>query len=97
MRHCSQRKPKNNRLPTIETKKKNNVVKRDANRSKGEVELNLPSEATEADARAPPVQSRLPRSTKRSLLAPNSSSNLATDELSNSLPIPSHPRAQSRS
>ncbi|KNZ52918.1 hypothetical protein VP01_33g11 [Puccinia sorghi] len=78
--------------PTIETKKKKNVVKRDANRSKGEasfegeVELNLPSDATEADARTPPVRSRLPRAAKRSSLAPNSPSNLnAGDELSNSL------------
>ncbi|KNZ49539.1 hypothetical protein VP01_4950g1 [Puccinia sorghi] len=78
--------------PTIETKKKKNVVKRDANRSKGEasfegaVELNLPSEATEADARAPPVQSRLPCAAKRLSLAPNSPLNLnARDESLNSL------------
>lgn len=63
--------------PTIETKKKKNVVKRDANRSKGEasfegeVELNLPSDATEADARTPPIRNRLPRAAKRSSLAPN--------------------------
>ncbi|KNZ55274.1 uncharacterized protein VP01_2722g1 [Puccinia sorghi] len=40
-------------------------------KKKGEVELNLPSEATEADARAPPVQSQLPCSAKRLSLEPN--------------------------